>query len=246
MHSEHPSPTDDSSHRSQDPLTTRWVRLRELHRAGVGAEDSWRWFVERYRPFVHDVLAQRLPSSRTIHAAEEEFWGYLFLSEAVRRADGARSFRPYLAGIVRNFARDWLRREQNGTSTTVDPEEVAEAITPDSLEAKSWVANVLALSLDALRAENERAADAITAFYGLGQSHDPVPVRAIAARLQCSVQAVYMVLHRGRLRLRELVEAELREGCSDREAVADELRLVVGVEARRHPGLILEDGQGKP
>lgn len=233
---EPPAPPEPVPPRKRDELTTRWLRLRDLD--GNMREDTWRWFVERYRPFVHDVLALKLGSSRNAATAEEEFWGYLFLSDAVRRACVQRSFRAYLAGIARNFARDWLRKQHARGATSVDPDLLPDDSESESVVSKSFVANVLALAIGTLRLENAHAALCLVDFYGVCTDAKPKPASAIAKETQRSVDAVYMTLHRGRQRLRELVVAEITEGCADEEAANDELRLLLGVTATRHPGLL--------
>ena len=47
-----------------------------------------------------------------------------------------------------------------------------------------------------------------------------------------------MHLHRSRARLRQILESELRESCTDEESFRDELGLLLRIAATRVPGLM--------
>jgi hypothetical protein len=47
-----------------------------------------------------------------------------------------------------------------------------------------------------------------------------------------------MHLHRSRTRLRQILESELRESCTDEESFRDELGLLLRIAATRVPGLM--------
>lgn len=99
-------------------ITTRWTQIDALR--GDNAESAWNWFVDRYRPFVRGVLRATLQTPADAAPAEDEFWGYVYLSGAIHRADRERRFRAFLSGTVRNFARAWLRKRQ-GDATPTEP-----------------------------------------------------------------------------------------------------------------------------
>lgn len=234
MHPE--SGTNAVDGRSSPPtLATRWTRIHAL--AGNDADQAWRWFIGRYHPFVRGVLSGVLDRS-AVDRAEQEFWGYVFLSGAIRRADTDRRFRPFLAGIVRNFARSHARDR----GLPLAPESAIDALPSPKLDAPdllAWTQNVIANGLRALIEEHETAGIALARFYGLGidgQRTEPLPVSQVAEQLAVSRQAVYMLLHRGRRRLRALVENELRDGCADEEAFRDELQQLLQVAASALPG----------
>jgi DNA-directed RNA polymerase specialized sigma24 family protein len=221
-------------------LSTRWTRIGALH--GSDAEHEWQWFVGRYRPFVRSVLASMLARPSDANAAEQEFWGYVFLSGALQRADRERRFRAFLSGIARNFARGWGRRR--GVRVAEDAEVEALPARGGGL-IEPWVDNVVGNALASLRSENGAMAGALARFYGLpaeGTPGRPMSAGEVAAATGTTAQGVYMLLFRGRKRMRQLIEAELREGCRDEEACAEELQALLGVAASRLPGLIGERG----
>lgn len=229
-----PSPDDPPL-----PQTTRWTMLEALH--GQDSEQAWSWFVDRYRPYVRNILVTLLQSPAHAHQAENEFWGYVYLQDPVRRADRARRFRTYLAGVVRNFARSYKRRmtEPDGSKVTQSVPAADEAVLQKELSM--WTDMVLQLSLRTLRVEMPKAATAVEAFYGLDQQTDTAAERSttdVAKLLQCNPAAVYQLLSRGRTRLRELIQQELMEGCSDAKEMSEELDEVLSNLGRRHPGML--------
>ena len=226
----------------QDPLSTRWSMIDSLY--GERPEAAWQWFVERYRPFARHVLSAVLPAGSDVDAAESEFWGYLFLSRVVDRADRARRFRGLLFGTLRNFARRW--RDSRGMDPM--PNEALDALADDesatATATRLWAHNVLRNGLARLRTENQNSADALERFYGIGpqdwsgEVRQPLSAAEVADQLALPRQGIYMQLHRGRARLRSILESELREGCADDESFRDELRLLLRIAATRVPGLM--------
>jgi DNA-directed RNA polymerase specialized sigma24 family protein len=220
-------------------LTTRWTRIGALD--GEDKEQAWQWFVERYRPFVRGILDGMLGSARRA-AAEEEFWGYIWLSGALQRADRDRRFRAFLSGIVRNFARTFAR--QRGLQLA-DAASIAALPTAgsDAVEMRLWVDNVIANATKTLTHENAATATAVACFYGLDGGLQPgkeMTASEIAAAVNNTTRAICMQLFRGRKRMRQLIEEELREGCSDDEAWREELQALLGATASRLPGLLGE------
>lgn len=233
-----------NSHDRQSVLATRWTLIRALSEGD--ADQAWRWFAGRYRQFVRGVIAT-VVSRNAVESLEADFWGYAFLSDAIRRADAERRFRPFLAGIVRNYARGQAR--DRGLSTAAD-ESIDRLAGRETTAADllAWTHNVVAISLRTLVDEHELAGIAIARFYGLcldGEATEPQRASVIAEQLGASRQAVYMLLHRGRKRLRELVEAEIRAGCADEEAFREELQQLLQVAAKALPGS-LDDASSAP
>jgi len=227
---------------NMDPLSTRWSMIDSLY--GDDPEVAWQWFVERYRPFARNVLSAVLPDGSDVAAAESEFWGYLFLSRVVDRADRARRFRGLLFGTLRNFARRW--RDSRGLAPL--PNDALDALADDESAAASatrlWAHNVMRNGLAKLRSESPTSADALERFYGIGPQdwpggqNAPVSAGEVADQLNLPRQGIYMQLHRGRARLRSILETELREGCADDESFRDELRLLLRIAATKVPGLM--------
>lgn len=221
------------------PQTTRWTKLDAMH--GKDADEAWKWFVDRYQPYVRNILMIVLQSPAHAHEAENEFWGYLYLQDPLRRADRARRFRSYLAGVVRNFARDYKRRIASPEGSKVSQSVPAADESMLQRELSVWTDMVVQLSLRTLRLEMPRSATAIEAFYGFGQQTGPLPRRStteVAKLLECNPAAVYQLLSRGRTRLRELIQQELMEGCADAEEMREELDEVLANLGSRHPGML--------
>lgn len=213
--------------------------LDALH--GKDSEQAWAWFVDRYRPYVRNILVTALQSSAHAHEAENEFWGYVYLQDPLRRADRARRFRTYLAGVVRNFARGYKRRIASPEGAKVSQSEPPTDQSVLQRELSLWTDMVVQLSLRTLREEMPKAATAIETFYGLGHAEDNPAERStteVAKLLQCNPPAVYQLLSRGRKRLRELIQQELMEGCADATEMREELDEVLFNLGRRHPGML--------
>lgn len=212
---------------------------------GPEAEAAWLWFVERYRPMIGSLLRLHLDGPRAA-AALSDFWGYLFSSNVFGRATRNRRFRSFLSGVVRNYARSWLRAHRTPSARG---EEVLlqAAMTEEDLgaqELRVWSRHLVELGLRALDRGHADQARALRWFYGIpavGEADavvEPVAVAEIARRLDRKVNAVHQILHRGRARLRACIEAELRATVADAAEVDEEMRLLsssVHVEA---PGLL--------
>jgi RNA polymerase sigma factor (sigma-70 family) len=216
---------------SKTTLATYWTQVGRLERAT--AESAWRWFIGRYRGFVLDVLRRSLGADAA--PAADDFWGYLFTSGALERADRTRRLRPFLVGVLRNFGRDWRRRNRPSA-----PDQASfEPTTADSYEDEElalWATSVLRNALDEMRHRWPSSAEVLALFYGLDGS-DGVAVTEIAGKLACNANAVHQALHRGRARLRRCLELELLDLVGDAQ-VTSEIELILGVLGRRSPGLI--------
>ncbi len=224
---------------TSDPYSTRWARIDGLY--GPEPEASWQWFVGHYRPFVQEVLSAALPRGADVAAAEGEFWGYLYLSKVVDRADRQRRFRALLFGTLRNFARRW--RDSRGHEPL--PNEALDALMAEDTAASTatqiWAQNVLRNALEELGKSCSASAEALKCFYGIGSDAlDGVKLQGpeVAARLGLSPQGIYMHLYRARARLRQCIESDLRESCADEEAFRDEMRLLLRVAGSKTPGLM--------
>jgi DNA-directed RNA polymerase specialized sigma24 family protein len=227
-------------HPSESMLSTRWTQIGALQ--GKDANQAWQWFVARYRPFVRGILLGMLGRAELAEPAADEFWGYVWMSGALQRADRDRRFRAFLSGIVRNFARSWSRDRK--VNLAADAALDGLRAPDDHTELEHWVGNVVVNAVTLLRAENPKTADALCRFYGLTDSggpdgsRGPMAAGEVARAVGNTAQGVYMLLFRGRKRMRELIEAELREGCRDDEAYRSELQTLLGVTSSKLPGLL--------
>ncbi|MBL8752954.1 MAG: sigma-70 family RNA polymerase sigma factor [Planctomycetes bacterium] len=224
-----------------DALQTRWSRIHTLHDQDAG--DSWKWFIDRYSEAIRGMLRRHLPA-RFADEAEKEFWGYLFQSRALVRANPGLRFRAFLAGIVLNYARAWLRSQRRGVeferlSDLPQSAVVVPAQAPDELWL--WSRQTLVLALETMTAKFATQAVVLQWFYGLptrdGDS-SALSVAEIARRLGKSHAAIQQDLSRGRVRLRQCIEAELREQVGSEVDLQDEMRVVFGVIDRQQPGLL--------
>lgn len=210
-----------------------------------GSDDAWRWFIARYTPFVRAVLVYTI-GGKDAAAAIDEFWGYLCTSEMLARADRGRRFRSFLAGTVRNFARQWHR----GVPIQMDdgaweaPQAVARPELPEDAELRLWARLVLRNALAELARVHPVSADALRRFYGVGDGLEdanavlaPQTVAAIGGHLGLSVTALHQTLRRGRQRLRARIEAEVRETLRDGTDVEEELAWLLQEIASDAPGL---------
>ena len=225
----------------QDALATRWSRIERLH--GSDADDVWRWFIDRYYPEIRAMLRRRLPT-RFAPQAEADFWGYLYASGALQRADRGRRFRPYLAGVVGNFAKSWLRKHDQGTANNgqLGQIEASANLANEQVELRAWARHTVQLALNAMAEHYPIHADVIRWFYGLGDAEHPeqapASVLEISARIGKKVAAVHQDLTRGRMRLRSFLEQELRDQSGTEADWRAELQLILAAVDEDRPGLI--------
>jgi len=225
-----------------ESLQTRWSMLEQLR--GPAADEAWRWFIERYRGYVQSCLRRIVRDPGQHAAAAPEVWSHLFTAAVFERADRSRRFRSYLAGVIRNFGREWLR--QHAAKTAVEHEALEPWVSdplPEEEESGLWATHVVRIALDRLEQRAARSGRVLRLFYGLDDGDDgiafgtPRPVSEIARELEMAPNAVHQALHRGRIQLRSLVEAELRQTVCDSESLADEFRSLCGALAGA-PGLV--------
>ena len=218
-------------------LATYWTEIGALDRAR--AESAWRWFVLRYRGFVREVLARFLGPVRA-DAAADEFWSYLFTGEVLQRADRARRLRPFLVGVLRNFARDWSRRHAPGPHELGDVPEPLAVDLHAEVEMSLWAQNVLRNALAEMERRWPNSAEVLRLFYGVAPSGREagvaLSITQIAERLRCQTNAVHQALHRGRDRLRRCLETELTS-LVGAEEMAEEIPLILDAIGRQNPGL---------
>lgn len=220
--------------------------LDRLHAPQAG--EAWHWLIERYRPFARAVLRQILSAhgrENDVEAAVGEFWGYLYTSRVFERVDRERRFRSFLAGTIRNFARDFCRRNAaRGGGLDPDFDPVAPVDLPEDREVRAFANQVLQVALAELGSRHTQSAMVLRWFYGVANDNDalaataePIPVTEIARRMQLKPNAVHQLLHRGRKRLRAHIEAELRETVAQPEDLEDEICMILRCLNDDRPGL---------
>lgn len=217
-------------------------RLRD----GGGSElaEAWAWFIDRYKPAIRNLLRRRLGRQRA-DEAEAQFWGYLYDSRVFQRLDQGRQFRRYLFGVVVNFAHSFVRgdgrRLPANCELEVDPTVQMEPAV-EQQELHAWASHLLQLALDDLAREFPEQVQTLRWYYGLqaadGSRQPPLSVAAIVQRLGSNQALVHQHLSRGRVRLRQRLEADIRETVADRDGLAEELQTVLGALSTQAPGLL--------
>lgn len=223
-------------------FSTRWSLIAEMH-AGQ-PNDSWDWFIRRYRGYVAAVLRHLGFRAVDIDVATEEFWGYLYRSRAVERADRSGRFRSFLSGVVRNYARSW-RREQGAAGEQPAADTTPEAL-PDlrqEVELDLWAAQILHLGLTRLGREHPDYERVLRWFYGLpdevgGEATPRRRATEIAQLLGCTPNAMHQTLFRARHRLRDSLEKEVSTTVGSSPDLREEVLLMLGAVGQSRPGLV--------
>lgn len=209
--------------------------------SGNDAEKAWRWFIDRYEPLIRAMLVRRLGVARA-EAAADEFWGYLLTYRVIAKADRSRCFRPFLRGVVGNFACAWSRGDY---ARQDDDDAIPEPTALDPLaedeELRLWARHLVGLAMTSMRVSHADAAELLQWFYGIhvdGHATDPLPVSEIARRRACKPNAIHQALYRARAHLRQLVEVEMRETVADRTTLEEELAVLFAAIGKERPGLV--------
>lgn len=222
-------------------MNTRWSMLDALQ--GPRAEETWRWFIERYRPFIRESLQRMLARPDAAQQAENDIWSYLFTSQVFERADRNRRFRGYLCGVVRNYAKKWLRENRlEGPGNEIDVDIAVRDRLPEDEEERLFVEHVFGLAMRELSARHPENCTALRMFYGVAEPGDarlvaPMSVTEIAKVLSLTANAVHQTLHRARKRFKECLEAELRETVRDKASLEEEMLVLRRTLERATPGL---------
>jgi RNA polymerase sigma factor (sigma-70 family) len=151
-------------------------------------------------------------------------------------------FRSYLLGAMKHFlANEWHRsqtRRRGGGVTflqldALTPEaryalEPARSTDPDAGFDREWAQESIARALEQLRAESgaRGKGELFEALKGSLTGEEP-PRTETAARLQMTVGAVKVAVHRMRQRYRELLRAEIAETVREPSDVDDEMRYLL-------------------
>lgn len=224
-------------------LTTRWSQIERLR--GSSSPEAWQWFIDRYRGFVGTTVRRIIWSPDRATAATDEFWGYLFERGALEHLPRPTCFRAFLVSTLRNYARDWMRRNPRPQVRGGDPEDPG-ALLPEDLEVTLWARHLLNLALRRLDREQPRQALILRAFYGLPQDADAEPLAprsatSIAGQLGCTPNSLYQLMHRARAGLRDHLLDEIRQTVGDRQALESEMEVMQAALSRMSPGVLAAD-----
>ena len=222
--------------------STRWSVIAHLHDGQPAAQ--WDWFIRRYRGYVAAVLRHLGLRADAAAAATEEFWGYLYRTRAVERADRTGRFRSFLSGVLRNYAKSWQREQatRGGRATVSDPLEALPDLRAE-LDVELWAAQILHLGLARLGRDHADDERVLRWFYGLptevgGEATPRVGATEIAHRLGGSANAMHQTLFRARKRLRECIEREVGTTVGSSPDLREEVLLLLGAVDRTRPGLV--------
>jgi RNA polymerase sigma-70 factor (ECF subfamily) len=182
-----------------------------------GDEDAFVMLVDRYHQPMLRLARSMVSSDAVAEEAVQDTWLAVF--RGIERFEGRSSFKTWLFHILANRVRSAATREQRNTSVDsphavdpacfdaqgqwADPVEQWAHDTDDRLEAALW-APVLKAALEELPSR-QRAVVVLRDVEGLSSAE------------ACNVLGVSpgnqrILLHRGRLRMRETLDAELRRG----------------------------------
>src|SRR3990170_5467058 len=177
-----------------------------IARAGAGDRTAFTQLMEHYQSACYG-LAWRLLSDRD-QAADATQDAFIHAYRAIGSYRGG-IFRSWLLRITANASYDILRRAQRRPSSPLpDPEEGApelpdaHAVNPVAEATKSELYRHLEVALGRLP-EDQRTAVVLCDVYGMDYNE-------VAAMTQSALGTVKSRIHRGRLRLRELM-ADHRE-----------------------------------
>lgn len=177
----------------------------------------------------------------------QEFFAQLLRKNYPARADRAKGkFRTFLLHSLNHFLGDQhqrsaaLKRGGGRTFVSLDQEspedryrlEVPDELTPEKLFERRWAQTVLDRALARLR--EEFMADGKEAAYEVLSAFEPGEQNSLshadaAARLGVSESAVKSMIHRLRLRHRELVREEIARTVATVAEIDEELRYLVSV-----------------
>ncbi len=160
---------------------------------------------------------------------------------------GAGKFRSYLLACLKNFLsneREKASAQRRGGGKTIVPLcvgeedqanlEPADLVTPDRVFEQCWAQAVVQRARDALRQEyaspgRRQVFDALQDF--LPGGHGSVSKTALAERLQVSVGAIDVGIHRLRQRFAELFREQVARTVSSRQEVEEEVRYLISILA---------------
>jgi len=222
-------------------LTTQWSEIEQLQ--GRVAADTWRWFIDRYRPFVSMALRRLIWSSDRSAEAIDHFWGYLFEGDLLGRVGRQMRFRAFLISTLRNYAHDWMRRNPRVAAAPEDRRVDQGPFLPEDEEVALWARQLLYLAMQRLEAEQPTWASVVRSFYGLPRSPEaelaaPRRVTEVAAEMGCRANALHQVMYRARQRLRELLVIEVRQTVSGLRDLDSELEVLLSALGRVAPGVL--------
>ncbi len=234
---------NDDLHQAAQFATTRWTMV-----VAAGQEDSpaarqaLEFLCQRYWSPLYFYLRRQGQDKSRAEDFVQGFFAHLLEKRGLQSVKPQKyKFRSFLLASLKNFVADEYRRsqtEQRGGGKRVLPLEFDQAETRYSLEPadrlsadrlfdRSWAMTIIARAMEALRREYVDAGKG-ELFEQLKGHITTEPesgfYRQSADRLNVSEGAVRVAAHRLRLRLRELIRAEIAETVTTAEQLEEEIR----------------------
>lgn len=229
--------------------TTHWSVLVDTRSEGDRARVALETLCRAYRRPVLVYLRRQGCPADDAEDLVQAFFAHLIEKRMFANADRARGrFRNFLLGALKHF----LAHEAAGAAAqkrgggarhaSMDDEDadlerfLADADTPERSFDRAWALTVLDRALRRLTDEatqsGKHALFAALREYVV-ESAERSDYAQVAEALGMRANTVAVLVHRLRARLRELVEAELRETVADPEALAEEMGALRGALAGR-------------
>jgi RNA polymerase sigma factor (sigma-70 family) len=218
-----PEGDSEDSSRGQDYYpTTRWTMVLNARQDKPGAEEAWKYLVERYRRPIQAQIARRLKEDPENLTAE--FMAGVFVQDVVPRAERGRGrFRSFLATALHRFISSQLRKhyaEKRGGGKEpvwLETSELDQAPSPANEPDEFFqdMDGAIAAEVFSRAFENVRESfleDGTAQEFELligREAH--LPVQQIARRLGLSEDAVKVRRHRLRRTLRAAFRREVSE-----------------------------------
>lgn len=218
--------------------TTRWSLILD---ARSGPESARAALEEICRAYRRPVLSYVRSSGRSVSDAEDltqEFFARLLERRWDQGADPARGrFRAFLLTALKRFLIDAhdaeTAQKRGGGRAQVAWEDMQQDFvvpgphSPESAFERAWAATVIERAYERLRGEAARAGrqplfEKLSPF--LGETAEAADYRRLGEELGMRPNTVAVSVHRLRLRLRELVRAEIVDQTDGPEAAERELR----------------------
>lgn len=217
--------------------TTRWSLILDARTGQDRAREALEEICRAYRAPILGFVRSSGHAGADAEDLTQEFFTRLLERRWDERADPARGrFRSFLLTALKRFlmdqhdARIALKRGGHLRAAGDDAlEDIAgpEALSPEAAFERAWAATVIERACERLREETERAGRgdlfARLSPY-LAEPAEATEYRALAEELGMRANTLAVSVHRLRLRLRELVRAEIADQTDGPEAADSELR----------------------
>ncbi|MCR6662895.1 MAG: sigma-70 family RNA polymerase sigma factor [Luteimonas sp.] len=233
--------------------TTRWSLILDARTGQASAREALEEICRAYRSPVLAYVRRSGTPRLDAEDLTQEFFTRLLERRWDEHADPARGrFRAFLLTALKRFlldARDSAStQKRGGGQLRVEWEDAtaalpgADASSPEHAFERAWAATVIERAYARLREEAMHAGkqalfERLSPF--LAEAPDAADYPRIAAELGLRANTIAVSVHRLRLRLRELVRAEIADQTDGPDAVEAELKTLrnaLRIDAPNHGG----------